>query len=107
MVRILVFALVVPCGASFTSSAADAQGPATPFTPGILTQAFHWCGPKFAPVCDEGYVPTCTHTRMCNYFGRRVTECVGWRCTDITGRGLDTFPHGGRRGPGAGRLRSR
>ena len=105
MFRTLVFVFVVACVASFTSSAADAQDPAIPFRPGLPIQAVMWCGPTFSALCEPGYVPTCSQWRQCDYFGRQVTECVGWLCRDVTGRGLDTFPHGGRRS--AGRLRSR
>jgi hypothetical protein len=107
MVRILVFALVVACGESFTSSAADAQGPATTFRTEMLTQPVFpsWCGPTFSALCEPGSVPECSRVRECYYFGQRVVECVAWLCKDVTGRGLDTFPHG-RRAPGAGRLRT-
>jgi hypothetical protein len=107
MLRIIV--LLILGVTSFASSAANAQGPATPFRPEILTQPVFpsWCGRTFSPLCDVGWAPYCAQWRECNYFGRQVTECVGWLCRDATGRGLDTFDPHGRRAPGAGRLRSR
>jgi hypothetical protein len=79
MARILVFALVVACGASFTSSPADAQGPATPFRPG-LPFFISTCGRTPAPFCPLDSVPICGGQRECYYFGQRYTECAGWIC---------------------------
>jgi hypothetical protein len=94
MARILVFALVVACGASFTSSPADAQGPVTPFRPG-LPFFISTCGRTPAPFCPLDSVPICGGQRECYYFGQRYTECAGWICRRLPPQG--DFPRPRRR----------
>jgi len=82
MLRLI--ALVILGAASFGASAAYAQGPATPFTPGqIPTQpAIPWCGfgTFVTPYCGPVRFPVCSKASPCRVGGQLASRCDEWRC---------------------------
>jgi hypothetical protein len=80
-----LIALVILGAASFAASAAYAQGPARPFTPGqVPTQQFiPWCGfGSFTatPYCGPVGFPVCSRSSPCRVGGQLASMCEEWRC---------------------------